>query len=1098
MTRAPATELIRRAILRHGFDNASDVALLVRYTRQSDSDAFAELVHRYAGLVWGVCRRNCRDEHTAEDAFQATFIALARQAKSLRRPECLPGWLHGVARRTAWRLRRELQSSESGPAPDRPSATASPLEEASGRELLALVESEVARLPEKYRSAVIACWFEDDTLDEVAKRLGVSRGVLWGRLKRGRENLRRRLAARGVGLPAVIAAVALTGASASARLTERTIEASLRQTPAPVGLGVGTASLLKTAGGTGLAAALVIGLVTLLPGGGPEPKLPEKKSDKISDELVDDGFPLPTGALHRFGNRQMRHPEGIFASVVSPDGKLFATASYSAVVVWDLKTLSAKRTFADIHFNNYGSGSRGGRLAFLPDSTGLLISVRPSDTPGQVIRSPIDVAQVWDIDTGKLRHSMKAAWHYEPSAWLTANGKEIAVLGYQGDGGEIHFFETKDGKELRTVKIPHSFGTPWIAPGGEFLAYPGPNGDGFGIVEVKTGKELYSVTNTKVREAVVSRDGKLVIFVDEAGKVHGHDIGKQKELFAFDHPEKDKPGPMVISDDRQTLYYTSNHGRLLRWDLKANKKGPDIAGRHGFWSLTTISLSPDESTLYSTGLDHQIRRWELKTGKELPFPEGYRTITAMLPSTDGKHVIVGDHAGALDFWDVSRGRRVKQLPGAEQGGINCLAQSADGRWLAGGRTSQDIRLFDLSTGRTVRDIHLEKPEPVWSDHVVRVAFSPDGKVLFDSSARTGVTAWEVSSGKRLWNTAGQPTLMACDPKGRWIATGGGYGEPPIRWNLLEAKSGNVLGQGDVETAEVLEARGNYPYPPYLTDLVFMPDGSRLLTAHYDGTLRVWDPETRREIRRLKTHPLGGPACLAISPDGKWLAVGGWHRKVTIWELATGGKLQEFTGHHSWIAQVGFTRDGRAVVSNADLAPVLWDLVPKDLPAVDGLPYVTWDLLKSNEAAKAYNLQWALAKNPQAAIKLFDEYVKPAEMAIDREQLDKWVGALDNPQFRAREVAEKELTAAGYRIPLAWLRKALADGKSDELRARLQRVIARREKEPDPNELRLARLVQVLELAGSDDAKAMLKKWAEAGDGNPIGVEARAALDRIRK
>src|SRR5262245_39596291 len=74
MTRAPATELIRRAILRHGFEDVSDATLLVRYTRHADSDAFAELVHRYAGLVWGACRRQCADEHLAEDAFQATFV----------------------------------------------------------------------------------------------------------------------------------------------------------------------------------------------------------------------------------------------------------------------------------------------------------------------------------------------------------------------------------------------------------------------------------------------------------------------------------------------------------------------------------------------------------------------------------------------------------------------------------------------------------------------------------------------------------------------------------------------------------------------------------------------------------------------------------------------------------------------------------------------------------------------------------------------------------------------------------------------------------------------------------------------------------------
>lgn len=1099
MTRAPATELIRRAILRHGFDNVSDATLLVRYTRHSDSDAFAELVNRYAGLVWGTCRRHCRDEHAAEDAFQATFVALARQARSLRRPECLPGWLHGVARRTAWRLRVGVQCKESGPLPDRPTPAASPLEEASGRELVAIVEAEVVRLPEKYRSAVLACWFEDDTLDEVARRLGVSRGVLWGRLKRGREKLRRRLAARGLGLPGVIATVALTARSAPARLTERTIEAALKKLPNSVGVGVGTAALLKATGGAGLAAALVVGLVTLLPGGGPEPKDSAKKNEKVAEERIDDGFPLPPGALHRFGNRQMRHPEGVIASAISPDGKLFATASYSAVVVWDLETLRAKRTFAGIHFNNYGVGTRGGRMAFLPDSTGLLVSVRPSDKPGQVIDRPIDLAQVWDVETGKMRYAKQGGWNYEHSVWLTGGGNQFALYGNVGNEAEVYLSDVKDGKgNARTLKIPHLYNTPWIAPGGDFIAYQGGNGDGLGVVEVKTGKEMYSIADTKVREAAISRDGKLLVFVDEAGKVHAFDVEKQKELFAFTHPEKDKPGPMIISADKQTLYYTSNHGRLLRWDLKANKKGPDIAGRHGFWNLQTITLSPDETVLYSAGLDHQVRRWDLKTGKELPFPDGYRTIATMLPTVDGKHVVVADHAGVVDFWDVGTGRRTSQLKGAEQGGVNCMAQSADGRWLACGRTSQDIRLFDLSTGKSVRDIHLEKQEPVWSDHIVRVAFSQDGKVLYNTTAKTGVTAWEVPSGKRLWNTPGQPTVMSCDPTGRWIATGGSLDNPPIRWNLLDAKSGKVLGQGDIEVAEVVEARGNIPYPPYLSDLLFLPDGSRVLTAHYDGTVRVWDPETRREVRRLHTHLLGVAACLAMSPDGKWLAVGGSDCNLSVWDLAAGAKLASYSGHHSGISQVAFTRDGRGIVSNADLAPVLWDLMPKDLPALDGLPYLQWEGLKSNEAAKVYKLQWALAKSPQAAIKLFTENLKPAELAIDREQLEKWVAALDSPQFRAREVAEKELTSAGYKVPLAWLQKALADGKSDELRARLQRVITKRAKEPDPNEWRLARAVQVLELARTDEAVALLKTWADSGEGNPVGVEARAALARIRK
>src|SRR5205807_2446287 len=107
------------------------------------------------------------------------------------------------------------------------------------------------------------------------------------------------------------------------------------------------------------------------------------------------------------------------------------------------------------------------------------------------------------------------------------------------------------------------------------------------------------------------------------------------------------------------------------------------------------------------------------------------------------HLILSDHEGQVDFWDVGTGRRVKQLQKSHLGGINCLAQSADGRWLAGGRTSQDVRLFDLSTGKVVRDMSLgDNSDAKYGDKVQRVAFDPAGRVLFGLSNKTGVTAWE--------------------------------------------------------------------------------------------------------------------------------------------------------------------------------------------------------------------------------------------------------------------------------------------------------------------------------------------------------------------
>ena len=154
-------------------------------------------------------------------------------------------------------------------------------------------------------------------------------------------------------------------------------------------------------------------------------------------------------------------------------------------------------------------------------------------------------------------------------------------------------------------------------------------------------------------------------------------------------------------------------------------------------------------------------------------------------------------------------------------------------------------------------------------------------------------------------------------------------------------------------------------------------------------------------------------------------------------------------------------------------------------------------MADTDGAKAYRAEWALVNDPAAAVKLFSEHIKPAELAISKAQFDKWVAALDSPQFRAREAAERELRAAGGKVPVGWLRKALADAKGDEPRARLGRLLAQREKDPDPAAWRRGRAVQVLELAGTDEAKGLLKTWA-AVEGSPLADEAKEALGRLTK
>jgi WD40 repeat protein len=808
-----------------------------------------------------------------------------------------------------------------------------------------------------------------------------------------------------------------------------------------------------------------------------------------------DGFVLPEGAIHRFGNRQARHPEAIAASAISPDGNYLATMSNSSVVVWDTKTLSAKCTLTGSYFGGYGFGDRNANLWFLLDSKSLLVAVRPTDRTSISVNESVELAQVWDIETGKVKFGLKGLWGFAFSSWTANDGKEIGILaGYREMSG-IKYHDAKTGKELRTVKVPATINRGmWISPNGTRLASLNDNRDGMVIYDSGTGDQLHTLSGGLMVQAAFSPDGKKLIYHEDTGKVRVHDLEAKKELFTFDHPAEKQRGPMKFSKDRQTLYFGGQHGQLYRWDLKNNKKLPDV-GRHSSWTLSTIALSPDETILYSMGGDRLIKRWDLKTGKQMPTPEGYTTQTAAVPSTDGKHLIVVDHAGAIDYWDLATGKHVKQLQAGKSGGIDCVATSSDGRWFAGGRTVQDVQLWDLSTGKLERTIPLvEKPDDKGGDHVKRVYFRRDGKVLFTGSGKTGVTAWEVPTGKKLWNANPGGTVSACDPTGHWIGTGGGFNNEQVQLTVLDGNTGQVLRRLDA-MPDAHEDALTISYPPYITDIAFTADGARLLTAHYDGTIRVWDPIAGKELHRMKC-PARGSLSVGSSLDSRWVAAGRPDRKITVWELATGKEVLTLASHDSAVRDVAFTRDGRGIVGNADLSPILWSLSPKELPRLNMTPDALWESLASADASLAYRLQWAMAKDPAVTIKLLSEKVKPAELAMDRTQFDKWLAALDSPQFRAREVAEKAMAQAGLKVPVAWLRDALAASKSDEVSARLGRVLTQREK-PDPMEWRLGRAVQILELARTADTKALLKTWSEAG-GSALSTDAKAALERLEK
>ena len=215
---ARSLEDLRSALLRRDGANLTDGQLLGLFLSHRDEAAFEALLRRHGPMVFSVCRRIIGNLHDAEDAFQATFLVLARKAASVVPREAVGNWLYGVAYRTALKartmaLRRRMREKQVEELPQLPAPEAENLQD-----LERLLDQELNRLPDKYRLLVVLCDLEGRTRRDVARQLGLPDGTVSNRLAAGRRMLARRLARRGLSAAGAAAVTVLAQTVARASL----------------------------------------------------------------------------------------------------------------------------------------------------------------------------------------------------------------------------------------------------------------------------------------------------------------------------------------------------------------------------------------------------------------------------------------------------------------------------------------------------------------------------------------------------------------------------------------------------------------------------------------------------------------------------------------------------------------------------------------------------------------------------------------------------------------------------------------------------------------------------------------------------------------
>ncbi|QDT70835.1 ECF RNA polymerase sigma factor SigW [Planctomycetes bacterium MalM25] len=196
---------------------ATDGELLGRFTRQGDRDALDRLVDRHSAMVWRVCRATLRRPQDVEDAFQATFLLLTKNARSIKSSDSAAGWLYRVAYRTSLRARKKLSlRREEALAVDPLAPSESAFPDLLKKQTTGVLVEELMRLPAKYQTPLVLRYLEGQSRRAIADQTDTTIAGVQGRLARGKQMLRRRLLRRGVSLAAVMGALGLGARGAAA------------------------------------------------------------------------------------------------------------------------------------------------------------------------------------------------------------------------------------------------------------------------------------------------------------------------------------------------------------------------------------------------------------------------------------------------------------------------------------------------------------------------------------------------------------------------------------------------------------------------------------------------------------------------------------------------------------------------------------------------------------------------------------------------------------------------------------------------------------------------------------------------------------------
>jgi WD40 repeat protein len=514
-------------------------------------------------------------------------------------------------------------------------------------------------------------------------------------------------------------------------------------------------------------------------------------------------------------------------------------------------------------------------IAFSPD--GKVLATGSHDT----------TIKLWDVKTGIQFRTLRGHTQTVSSITFDQSGTKL----FSGSlDGTIKMWDLNTGRNVRVFSQPASINTIALSPDGRILASGGWDHT-IALWDVDTAHQLRTLRghSQSINSVAFSFDGKLIASGSDDNSIRLWQVSSGKEVRTI---------AIKSASEGSNRFVDINTGK----PISAPRGAPPGLSGVVTDSVNSVSFSPDGTKLASlslsvrnfdlNGMDLVTKLWDVKTGKEIrtfeTFSGGGQVSKFVFENPDHNALI-----GSVSF-------------------------STDGTTLIGRSADYKVKLWDVSSGKTLREFPVItfSDDPVkskkireqferitWKFNPHLPTFSPDGK-LFAIVLENNVLLWDVTAQKSIQAFGGQANsveAVAFDPEGKILLTAG----PALPTRLWDLTTGRVARSLD---------RNSFPYGAMS---VAVSARQRIVaTASPDvrdetATIELWDLNTGNK-RRSFSDKSSGEFSIAFSPDGRTLAVGRLGDVTSLWDTMTGDKIRDLGKTYFRYNIVAFSTDGKTL------------------------------------------------------------------------------------------------------------------------------------------------------------------------------------------